>query len=70
MGLGSKTVLGSPHINKDDLFSEYCSISDLSYSFEFGWVVGGSVVVPSDYLVSTQLQFCCSVVGVSVVVGL
>ena len=45
------------------MFSEFCSISALSCSFEF--VVGGWVVVvgvPSDYLVSTQLQFwlfCC-----------
>ena len=44
------------------MFSEFCSISALSCSFEF--VVGGWVVVvgvPSDYLVSTQLQlwlFC------------
>merc|ERR1712189_75966 len=62
-GIGSKTVLGSPHIDYQLLFSEYCSISALSYSFEFlvvgGWFV---VVVPSDYFVSTQLQlwlFCC-----------
>ena len=40
------------------LFSEFCSISALSCSFEFVWVV----VVPSDYFVSSKLQlllFCC-----------
>merc|ERR1712189_161823 len=62
-GIGSKTVLGSPHIDYQLLFSEFCSISALSFSFEF-LVVGGwwVVVVPSDYFVSTQLQlwlFCC-----------
>ena len=43
------------------MFSEYCSISALSYSFEFVVVVVMSGI-PSDYLVSTQLQlwlFCC-----------
>ena len=40
-GYGSKTVLGSPHIDYQLLFSEYCSISALSCSFEF-LVVGGS----------------------------
>ena len=58
-GLGLKTVLGCTHISKQ---LEYCSISDLSCSFEFVWVVGGSGGVPSDYFVSTQLQlllFCC-----------
>ena len=43
------------------MFSEFCSISALSCSFEFlWWWVGGGV--PSDYFVSTQLQlwlFCC-----------
>ena len=43
------------------MFSEYSSISALSCSFEFVWVVvvGG---IPRNYLVSTQLQFglfCC-----------
>ena len=41
------------------MFSEYCSISTLTCSFEFVWVMGG---IPSSYLVSTQLQFwlfCC-----------
>ena len=49
--IGEQTLL-------DNLFSKICSISALSYSFEFV-VVGG---VPSDYFVSTQLQlwlFCC-----------
>ena len=43
------------------MFSEFCSISALSCSFEFVWWVGGGWF-PSDYLVSTQLQlwlFCC-----------
>ena len=46
------------------MFSEFCSISALSCSFEFVWWVwvGGWVGgIPSDYLVSTQLQlwlFC------------
>ena len=45
------------------MFSEFCSISALSCSFEFvwwWWVGGGGI--PSDYLASTQLQlwlFCC-----------
>ena len=44
------------------MFSEFCSISALSCSFEFVVVGGGWWVVPSDYFVSTQLKlwlFCC-----------
>ena len=41
LGYGSKTVLGSPHIDYQLLFSEYCSISALSCSFDFLVVVGG-----------------------------
>ena len=40
------------------MFSEFCSISALSCSFEFVWWVGGGWWwwFPSDYLVSTQPQ--------------
>ena len=34
-GYGSKTVLESPHIDEQLLFSKYCPISALSCSFTF-----------------------------------
>ena len=40
-GYGSKTVLGSPHINYLLLLPEYCFFSALSCRFEFLVVVGG-----------------------------
>ena len=42
-----------------NLFSEYCSIFAPSFIFEFLWVGGWWwwLMVPSDYFVSTQLQF-------------
>ena len=39
LGQGSIIVLGSPHIDCLLSFSEFCSISALSCSFEFLWVV-------------------------------
>jgi len=55
LGKCSKTVFGSPHIDKQICFLNIA----LSCSFEFVWwwvvvVVGGLWWFPSDYLVSTQ----------------
>ena len=71
---GSKTVLGSPHIDYQLLFSEYCSISALSCSFEFLVVVGGGWWwwwwFPAITLSQPNYSYVCFVVGVVVVVGL
>ena len=69
LGYGSKTVLGPPHIDKRLLFSEFCSISSLSCSFEFVWIDGGLVMFPVITLSQLYYSYGCFVVGVVVVVG-
>ena len=58
------------------MFSEFCSISALSCSFEFVWEVGGGggwvmvVVFLAITLSQPNYSYGCFVVGVVVVVGL
>ena len=71
--------MGSPYIDYQLLFSDYCSISALSCSFEFcggGCGVGVDGGIPSDYFDSTQLQLwlffcwgcgCCWAVTIVIV---
>ena len=62
-GYSSKTVFGSPHIDKQLLFYKYCSISALLCSFEFvwWWVVSQRILSlnPPQVLINLLLGLGC-----------